>query len=164
MKSNRVAVLTAAGAFAAFSFAQDAPSGGIVEGTVVNSATGAGIGGASVVLFANPSPRYETTSDAAGHFKITGMTPGSYRTLVDKDGFAPPPLDLNPLSNSGLRIAPGSDSVMLELKLTPLDTILGRVLDPDGKPAAGVEVSLNPNIAAELPMVRCPRCKAPCNG
>ena len=151
MKSIRVAVLIATGSFAACSMAQDAPSGGTVEGTVINSVTGAGIGEASVVLAGNKSGRYETTSDAAGHFKITGVAPGSYRPDVKKDGFASPTFDLNTLlSSPGLRVAADGDPVKVELQLTPLDTILGRVLGPDGKPAAGVEVSVSPNIMAEV--------------
>ena len=139
----RVFILLVAGYFAEVSVAQDTP-GGTVEGTVVNSATGAGIAGASVVLFASQSARYQTTSDALGHFKITGMAPGSYRTNVDKDGFAPP-RDFNFLSNPGFRVASGTDPVAVELKLTPLNAIRGRVLGPDA-PVPGVEVSLNPNL------------------
>jgi hypothetical protein len=151
MKFIRVAVLIVTGSFATFSVAQDAPSGGIVEGTVINSVTGAGVGGASVVLAGNKSGRYETTSDAAGHFKITGIAAGSYRPDVKKDGFASPSFDLSSLlSNPGLRVASESDPVKVELQLTPLDMILGRVLGPDGKPAAGVEVSVSPNIMAEV--------------
>jgi len=85
MNFIRVAVLIVAGSFATFSVAQDRPPGGSVEGTVFNSVTGAGIGGASVVLAGNKSGRYEATSDAAGHFKITGVAPGSYRPDVKKD-------------------------------------------------------------------------------
>jgi len=149
MKPNPAAVLIATGVFAAFSVAQNAPSNGAVEGTVVNSATGAGIEGASVVLTAPRSARYEATTDAAGHFKITGMTPGTYRTSADKNGFASPPPDLSTLLNSGLRVAAGGDPLKVEIKLTPLNAIQGRILGPDGKPAAGIEVSVYPNINAE---------------
>jgi hypothetical protein len=151
MKSTPAAALIVAGSFAVFSLAQDAPSRGTVEGTVINTVTGAGIGGASVVLAGNRSGRYETTSDAAGHFKITGIAPGSYRPDVKKDGFASPSFDLNTLlSAPGLRVASDSDPVKVELQLTPLDTILGRVFGPDGKPATGVEVSASPNVMAEV--------------
>ena len=147
----RIAILLATGCFAALSIAQDAPSGGAVEGTVVNSVTGAGIEGASVVLAGNKSGRYETKSDAAGHFRITGVAPGTYRPDVKKDGFASPTFDLSVLlSNPGLRVTADSDPVKVDLQLTPLDTILGRVLGPDGKPAAGMEVSVYPNIMAEV--------------
>jgi hypothetical protein len=148
----RVAVLIAAASIATLVAAQSAPPGGTVQGTVTSTVTGAGIAGASVVLSANRSTRYETTSDASGHFKITGLAPGNYRTTVEKDGFSSPPPDLAFFANSGLRIGSGTDPVKVELKLTPLNTILGRVLGPDGKPAAGVEVSLYPNITANLPV------------
>jgi hypothetical protein len=150
MKPNPAAVLIATAVLATFSIAQDAPSSGAVEGTVVDSATGAGIAGASVVLTAPRSARYETTTDAAGHFTITGMSPGSYRASAEKDGFASPTPDLRLLLNSGLRVAAGGEPVKVDLKLTPLNTIQGRVLGPDGKPAAGIEVSLYPNIVAEV--------------
>jgi hypothetical protein len=77
------------------------------------------------------------------------MTPGSYHTRVEKDGFASPLPDLRLLSNSEFRVASTGDPVKVELKLTPFETIRGRVLGPDGKPAAGVEVSLDPNITAD---------------
>ena len=153
MKPFRIAVLIAAGAFAAVAFlaAQTAPPSGSVEGTVVNSVTGAGIEGASVVLAGNKAGRYEATSDVAGHFRITGVAPGTYRPDVKKDGFASPTFDLNILlSSPGLRVSSESDPVKVELQLTPLDTIAGRVLGPDGKPAAGVAVSVYPNIMAEV--------------
>src|SRR5216684_3864980 len=87
MKLIRVAVLITAESFAVFSVAQDSPSGGAVEGTMVNSVTGAGIGGASVVFFGGQSHRYQATTDAVGHFKITDIAPGSYRTNVREGWF-----------------------------------------------------------------------------
>src|SRR5579864_3605633 len=107
-----VAVLLATGAFAAFLAAQTASASGTVEGTVTNSVTGAGIDGASVALAGNKSGRYETTSDAGGHFRITGVAPGTYRPDVKKDGFASPTFDLNALlSSPGLRVGSDSDPV-----------------------------------------------------
>lgn len=146
MKFIRAAIVFAAsGAFLA---AQTPLSSGSVEGAVVNSDTGAGISGASVTLANSPSTSYQATSDAVGHFKIAGIPPGNYRTVVEKEGFAVPQFDLGSILNAGLRVDPG-DPVKVEFKLTPFHTISGRVLGPDGKPAAGVEVSLNPNIGAE---------------
>jgi hypothetical protein len=131
--------------------AQDAQPGGTVEGTVVNSVTGAGIDGASVILFGGPSSRYNATTDAVGHFKITGIAPGNYRAQAEKDGFSSPAVDIaSLLSGSGVRVVPGPDPVRLELKLSPLGSVAGRVFSPDGKPAAGVEVSLSPNITADM--------------
>jgi len=130
------------------SVAQDAPPGGVVEGTVINTATGAGIAGASVVLSGNPPARYQATSDIAGRFRITGVPPGNYHTTVEKDGFWPPSVDLSSFLNAGLHVASGGDPVKVEFKLAPFNTLRGRVIGPDGKPAKGVEVRLNPNIMA----------------
>ncbi len=146
MKFIRATVLFAASA--AFLAAQALPAGGAVEGMVLNSVTGAGIGGASVTLSGGPSARYETTSDAVGHFKITGITPANYRPTASKDGFASPPPDLRTFLKAGLRVDPG-DPVKVDFKLTPFQTISGRVLGPDGKPASRVEVNIDPNITAE---------------
>ncbi|HEY7335650.1 MAG TPA: carboxypeptidase-like regulatory domain-containing protein [Bryobacteraceae bacterium] len=147
MKLVPVAALAATGFVAALSIAQDAPVGGSVEGTVVNSATGAGIAGASVTFFGGPSSRYQATSDAVGRFKITGIAPGRYRTNAEKDGFASPAIDIAAfLSNPGISIAASPDPVRVDLKLAPLSAIRGRVVDPEGKPAAGVEINLTPNI------------------
>ena len=144
MKFIRAAIAFAASSFLA---AQAPPPGGTVEGTVLNRATGAGIDGASVTLIGGPSLRYQATADAVGHFKITGITPGNYRATTEKDGFASPAPDIGTFLKAGLRVDPG-DPLKLEFKLTPFQAISGRVVDPDGKPAAGVEVSVNPNIMA----------------
>ena len=127
------------------------PVSGIVEGRVVHSVTGAGISGASVGLISTSAsgnrPRYETTSDGAGYFKIS-VPPGSYRAAAEKDGFAVPRSDLaSQFMIPELRVVAG-DPTRTEIKLAPLSTIAGRVLGPDGSPVSNVQVSLSPNIAA----------------
>jgi hypothetical protein len=88
MKGILVAILISAGCSQAFLAAQNAPASGAVEGTVVNSVTGAGIGGAYVELSVNRfTAGYHTTTDVAGHFRITGMPPGSYLIGARMDGF-----------------------------------------------------------------------------
>jgi hypothetical protein len=141
---------------AAFSSAQDAPPGGAVEGTVINSATGAGVDGASVVFFGNQTNRYNAVADALGHFKITGMAPGNYRAQAEKDGFTAvlegfaPFLSSQGLRLPGYRVESGPEPVRVDLKLTPLGAIAGRIFGTDGKPATGVEVSVSPNITADM--------------
>jgi hypothetical protein len=149
MKSLTVGVVIAA---ATLLTAQDAPTGA-VEGTVINPVTGAGIAGAKVVFSSGPRSQYESTSDATGHFRIAGMAPGTYRPSAEKDGFASPPLDFNPLNSllvSGVRVAAGPDPLKLDLKLIRLNTVGGRVFSPDDKPLAGAEVSLYPNVTADM--------------
>jgi hypothetical protein len=65
--------------------AQGAPPGGAVEGTVVNSATGADIGGRRLLC---QFKRRRAATDAFGYFKISGTAPGNYRASVEKHGFA----------------------------------------------------------------------------
>jgi hypothetical protein len=148
MNGVGIAVLIASIPFAPLSLAQNS-LGGSVEGTVINSVSGAGIGGASVTLFAQPN-RYKATSDATGHFKITGITPGNYRASAGKDRFGADVSDFTFLSNSGLKIGSEPDPVRVDLKLTPLSAIHGRVVDPDGRPLAGVEVSFAPNLLGSV--------------
>ncbi len=95
------------------------------------------------------SAPYETKSDAAGHFKITGVSPGDYHADAEKYGFLPLVTDVGTLLARRLHVAAAGDRVTVEIKLTQPDTIHGRVLDPEGKPFAGVEVSLDPNITAD---------------
>lgn len=158
MRPPRIALAPVMLSAAAFSLAQVAPPDGAIEGIVVNSDTGAGVEGASVTVSTVPSAgrsaKYEATSGIAGRFTITGMAPGSYFARVSKDGFAPQLSGLSFLPESvsspepPFRVDAGGDPVQVRLELAPLQTVRGRVLGPDGEPAAGVEVSLSPNIMA----------------
>jgi hypothetical protein len=153
MKVILVAILISAGCSQAFLAAQDAPPRGTVEGTVVNSVTGAGIGGAQVGLSPDRyTAGYGTTTDVAGRFRITGMAPGSYLIGAKKDGFGGSGPDDSFFSNSELHVASGGEPVKVELRLTPTSTMFGHVLGPDGKPAAGVEVTVNEWLMAEAPV------------
>lgn len=141
-------LVLAAAALALAAYAQDAPAGK-VEGTVLNTATGAGVAGARVVLSGNQKTRYEATSDPAGQFQIGGVAAGTYRASAEKDGFASSPFELSSFLNSTWSVESGPDRVKVDLKLTPLNTVAGRIFGPDGKPLAGAEVSLDPNITAD---------------
>ncbi len=72
------------GAILLFSFALSAQA---IEGTVVDSVTGAAIAGASVQIENAGRPPYQTTSDAQGAFRIDGVVDGSYTALAFKNGF-----------------------------------------------------------------------------
>lgn len=125
---------------------QQAPTSGSVEGIVINGSTGAGIAGASISISGPRPPRYQATSDSSGHFKIEGITPGSYRTSATRDGFAQPQPSLGLFTMFPLVIEASSTPVKLDFKLSPLVTVTGRVLDPDGKPLKGATVAFIPNL------------------
>ena len=121
--------------FAGLAFAQSAS----VEGTVLNSATHAGIPEASVTLWTQKGVRYNAVTDASGTFRITGVLPGEYSVRFQKSGFEElgQPGFGQPLFLIGA--APGFHT---DAKLVPFATLRGRVVDPDGRPAAHVIVRL----------------------
>jgi hypothetical protein len=79
-----------------------AQSGGVIEGTASNKVTHAGVGGVAIKLAAASAPGKQlhvAKSDAAGAFRIEGVTEGDYVASFDAPaGFAisrPPSIDSN---------------------------------------------------------------------
>jgi hypothetical protein len=118
------------------------PPGGSISGRVTNSVTGAGIGGVtvSVCLPTSPSPNCElgphtiqqTVTDDVGAFRIGPITDGQYTNQPTmKEGFFPK-IAATPIHVFG--------DTRLDIQLTPLASVRGKVLDPEGKPAAGISV------------------------
>ena len=127
-------------AIAALLLASSALFGQIIEGTVVDSQTGAPLGGASVQI-QNSAGRvgYQTSSDAQGAFHIEGVADGSYIALALKSGFltAGDAAALRPF-----RVGAGLDPVHLQLKLIPLGKLSGRIFDGTDAPVGGADVIL----------------------
>jgi protocatechuate 3,4-dioxygenase beta subunit len=113
-----------------------------LEGRVRARGSGAGVGARIVAVpLVNPSPaameldappeeRAVVRADSAGAFRLEGLAPGAWALRVSADGHHPAVL---------ARVAvphPGPLAVELEI----LGGIAGRVLRPDGRPAAGAEV------------------------
>ena len=125
-------------AFATLAPAQNA----IVEGTVSNSVTHAGVPGAKVTLYTQKGVRYNATADASGAFRITDVQPGDYNSRVESQGYVD---SIQPrLGQQGLRVALGGNATRLDVQLDPMATLRGRVLDSDGNPAPKVSVGLGP--------------------
>jgi hypothetical protein len=136
----RGAVLFLCGALALF--AQD--KAGSVSGIVANSATGAGISGATVRLTTTPPAKdpdhYQTVTDATGSFHFSGVKPGNYSASAQREEyFAPLSFPFN--GGGSVHISAGEEAAQVRLELIPPSRLRGRVIGIDGKPAAGVEVA-----------------------
>lgn len=98
-----------------------------VEGTVINSVTGAGIGGAKVVLQRGETPAFSATADATGHFRIEGVNDGSYSVRYTADRY------FSSRRNPPIQVIAGAAPVPIEGRLVPLARVSGRVVDPSGQ-------------------------------
>jgi Carboxypeptidase regulatory-like domain len=126
-------------AVGALLLASSALFGQVVEGTVVNSQTGAPIGEASVQIVNAGKTSYQTTSDAQGAFRIEGVADGTYMALVFKTGFQ---TSGDAAALQRFRVGAGLDPVHLQLKLIPFGKLSGRVFDGTDGPVAGAQVSV----------------------
>ncbi|HEX5759169.1 MAG TPA: carboxypeptidase-like regulatory domain-containing protein, partial [Thermoanaerobaculia bacterium] len=73
------------------------------------------------------------TSDDEGRFLFEEVEPGTLRVMASAEGRQPAEL-------AGVQALPGRDVADLELMLAPGASVSGRVLDAEGRPAAGVTV------------------------
>ncbi len=117
--------------------------GSVVEGSVVNSVTRAGIGGVPVTLqraASRDDEGHTGITDAAGNFRIEGIPDGEYIAGFGKPGFFP--ADLSQQGRGTLHISAGKGPVHLDLALTPLPKLRGKVVDEEGHavPEATVEL------------------------
>jgi hypothetical protein len=115
-----------------------------VQGTVINSLTGAGVAKATVILRAHDQARaqsYADETDGNGNFSFDDIQPGRYALIAERQGFvlessgatgAPPP---------EIKVEQGQQIAAGKIRLTPLGVITGRVLDADGDPVRGAAVT-----------------------
>jgi hypothetical protein len=110
---------------------------GVIEGSVTDALSRLGVGGARVALH-GPAPESATTS-ATGAFRFEHLPPGEYNLTVIKSGY----LDSAKGSvHHAVSLKAGAVTETAALALTPLGALEGAVLDDDGKPLAGVYVSV----------------------
>jgi 5-hydroxyisourate hydrolase-like protein (transthyretin family) len=118
-------------------------SGGSISGHVTNSVTGAGIEGAKVQAACTPDnacfpgkPSQRGVTDSAGAFRLAGIPDGRYALLAQKDGL------LQKRSSDSEFMLSVSGDARFDVQLTPFAKLSGRVVDPEGKPVAGLRVQL----------------------
>ena len=120
----------------------NAQNAGIVEGSVVNSATRSGIAGVTVKLFTRTGVRYETITDGTGRFNVRGMKEDEYDSSFEREGFAPPDSSRAMIIKRLLRVD-GKNPARLDVEMIPYAKIRGRVVDADGKPAPNIGITLD---------------------
>jgi hypothetical protein len=116
---------------------------GSISGHVTNSVTGAGIEGVAVQAACMPdsacfpgNPSQPGVTDSAGAFRLAGIPDGRYALLAEKDGL------LQKRTSDSEFMLSVSGAARFDLQLTPFARLSGRVVDPEGKPVAGLQVQL----------------------
>jgi hypothetical protein len=124
---------------------------GVVEGKVLDGASGAGISGVTVYFGTDQGVHYEAITGDSGAFHIAGMKPGEYGSHFEKAGYLPYYSGQDP-SGAAIRVGSGGDPVRVRIELSAPGSLRGRVLDPDGKPGnARVELDVMSQEAATDP-------------
>jgi 5-hydroxyisourate hydrolase-like protein (transthyretin family) len=124
-------------------------AGQTVNGRVISSKTGAGIGGVKVKLFrvsGDVLPQSSdirapvATTDSQGRFRIDSVQDGIYTARYAAPGFCSSP---DPGSSlPPFPVITGGEPVHLEVKMQPMGKLSGRVLDPAGKPVPDASIWL----------------------
>jgi len=125
--------------------AQSDPATGSISGRVLDSRTGAPLRKANVQLLttgnANRSDPLTAETASDGSFEFTAIPPGDYILSADRTGFLR--RIYKPSGDPGVITLGPSDHLRgLEIRLPPQGVITGRVLDEDGDPVPGVQVTL----------------------
>ena len=120
-----------------------------LEGKIVNGATGEPVRKANLILrSAEMAPgsypaSYTTTTDASGKFAMKDIEPGKYRLQANRGGFVQIEYGSRGPGRPGttITLAPAQRMTAVDFKLTPHAVVAGRILDSDGEPVPGVQVS-----------------------
>jgi hypothetical protein len=115
-----------------------AQGGAPVEGTVASRITHAGLSGAGVSIVSTTGRRitYTTTTDPDGSFRFSAIDQdGEFTAIVSKTGYLP-------FTVAAFRLGAATGAVRLNVELSPLPALRGRVTDPDGHPVPEARVDL----------------------
>ncbi len=120
-----------------------------IEGKILNAQTGEPLKKAHVVLTpaqGSAQDGYAATSDAAGHFLISDINPGSYRLAADRNGFvmawygAKTSSGFGGMGGTTLVLSKGQKLKDLVLKMPPQGIVTGKVVDEDSEPLENVQI------------------------
>lgn len=79
--------------------------------------------------------RLSVPVDAAERFRLGPVASGTWRVLAETWG-------IDWTVEKQVTIEPGQTEVLVDLEVPPVHTVSGRVLDPNGQPAAGIQLEL----------------------
>src|ERR1039457_6734313 len=132
----------------------------VVEGSVSNSVTRIGVSDVQVRLQRTMAPNidllteaqqvseaqqelYEALTDVSGKFHIEGVKDGKYSVTFFREGFS--------ALRSGVTAVEvkAGDPLELELKMTPLGRVTGRVLDGKGRQVSGAGLAVGGTAGAQ---------------
>jgi protocatechuate 3,4-dioxygenase beta subunit len=123
-----------------------------LEGTVFNALSGTPLRKASITINRQnggpvaPGTRgnYSATSDAAGHYIIKGIEPGTYRVNASHTGFLDMQYNARRPQGPGtpLDLARAQTMTGVDFRLTPHGVVAGKITDEDGDPLQGVQVQV----------------------
>lgn len=118
-----------------------------VEGIAVNGASGEPIPGAKIQLCAQPESRKMVVgicnaaiSDHAGGFVFSNTRPGHFYLASESKGYLRDALVQNGQGGRDFDVRAG-ETRRFRLVLWPEGAIIGRIVDEDGEPIAGIDVS-----------------------
>jgi hypothetical protein len=125
---------------AAIAEGQPAQNPGSVEGLVINSATKAPVGKATVTLHNTAKGfAYAAVADTAGRFQFPSVEPGAnYTITADAPGFTQEPAR----HARSFTVAEDQRVTGITASLLPGGAVSGKVVDADGDPVSGVPVRL----------------------
>src|SRR5579872_1217425 len=109
-----------------------------VELHVVNSATGDGIPGVALIVLREGQRAFTGATDMQGHARIENLSDGDYSLTYTLQGFRP----ARALAFASFKIPSGIEPLRMEIAMTPLGKISGRVLDAAGNPVPKASLEL----------------------
>ena len=115
-----------------------------IAGTVVAEGSGQPLQRATVHILqsGNFKPVQETTSDEYGHFAFTEVPAGKFILNGSAPGYLVTDYDAHDTFTTGIVTGAGLDTESLVLKLKPLGTLTGTILDESGEPVERANVRL----------------------